>query len=103
MENGKMKTRVVNCQKESYDVYIGRPSKWGNPFIIGKDGNRKEVIRKYREWISLQSELLENLNELEGKRLGCHCSPQACHGDVLVELLEHIITDELLLYMDKNE
>jgi len=98
-----MKTRVVNCQKESYDVYIGRPSKWGNPFIIGKDGNRKEVIRKYREWISLQSELLENLNELEGKRLGCHCSPQACHGDVLVELLEHIITDELLLYMDKNE
>ena len=38
------KTRVVNCKKEPYDVYIGRPSKWGNPFKIGRDGSRQEVI-----------------------------------------------------------
>lgn len=43
--------RVVHCKKEPYDVYIGRPSKWGNPFVIGKDGTREEVIAKYAEWI----------------------------------------------------
>jgi len=98
-----MKTRVVNSNTEAYDVYIGRPSKWSNPFIIGKDGNRKEVIQKYREWINSQSELLENLTELEGKRLGCHCVPLACHGNILVELLNNVITNELLLPQDKNE
>ncbi len=39
-------TRVLYCKKEPYDVYVGRPSKWGNPFVIGRDGRRGEVIRK---------------------------------------------------------
>jgi hypothetical protein len=46
-----MKTKVVHCKKESYDIYIGRPSKWGNPFREGEDGTRKEVIDKYRKYI----------------------------------------------------
>jgi len=80
--------KVVHCKREPYDVYIGRPSKWGNPFSIGigKDGTREEVIEKYREWIQNQPELLAQLSELRGKTLGCWCAPQACHGDVLVEL-----------------
>lgn len=78
---------VVHCKKSRYDIYIGRPSKWGNPFEIGKDGNRKQVIEKYRGWILDQPELMNSLHELEGKILGCWCHPQACHGDVLVELL----------------
>lgn len=82
-----VKTIVVHCKKESYDVYIGRPSKWGNPFEIGKDGTRSEVIEKYRQWIKTQSHLLKDLHELNNKRLGCWCSPHSCHGDVLVELL----------------
>lgn len=67
-------------------MYIGRPSKWGNPFEIGRDGDRETVIRKYREWILTQPNLMAALPELRGKVLGCWCSPKACHGDVLVSL-----------------
>lgn len=84
-----MKTRVVNIRKEPYDFYIGRPSKWGNPFIIGKDGSRKEVIHKYKEWILGEGiYLLKDLWLMKGKRLGCYCAPLPCHGDVLVEIIE---------------
>ena len=81
-------TKVVHCKKEKYDVYIGRPSKWGNPFEIGKDGTRKEVIEKYRKYVLSNKELMNSLHELEGKTLGCWCKPLACHGDVLLELIE---------------
>jgi hypothetical protein len=90
------KTKVVNRHHGAYDVFIGRPSKWGNPFHEGRDGTREEVIAKYREWILTQPELLSQLPELEGKRIACSCKPRACHGDVLVELLDGLITNELL-------
>lgn len=77
---------VVHLKKAEYDVYIGRPSKWGNPFEIGPDGTREQVIAKYRTWIQTQPELMSALHELQGKRLGCWCHPKACHGDVLDEL-----------------
>jgi hypothetical protein len=77
---------VVHCKRSKHDVYIGRPSKWGNPFEIGKDGDRETVIRKYREWVVTQPHLMAALPELSGKVLGCWCAPQACHGDVLVSL-----------------
>jgi len=80
---------VVHCKKSQYDVYIGRPSKWGNPFTIGIDGNRKEVISKYHEWILTQPELMNSLHELVDKRLGCWCSPQSCHGDILALLVRN--------------
>lgn len=80
----------MHCKRNVYDVYIGRGLgfKWGNPFTIGKDGTRAEVIEKYREWILTQPELLSQLGELKGKVLGCWCSPLPCHGDVLVELID---------------
>lgn len=81
------KTLVVNSRKEPYDVYIGRPSKWGNPFSL-KRMTRDEVIARYREWIKYHPELLADLHELKGKRLGCFCKPSACHGDVLAELAD---------------
>lgn len=83
-----MKTVVVNIKHSKFDVYIGRPSEWGNPFIIGKDGNREEVVSKYRERLLKNPELLNRLHLLRGKRLGCYCKPELCHGDVLVELIE---------------
>jgi len=83
-------TKVVHCKKHHYDVYIGRPSKWGNPFAIGKDGNRQEVIDKYREWLLNNDELLLDILELDGKVLGCWCAPKACHGDVIIEVIEEI-------------
>lgn len=77
--------RVVHCKKEAHDVYIGRPSKWGNPFRIGVDGTREEVIAKYRVWgVENGIDALAR-QELRGKVLGCWCAPQACHGDVLAE------------------
>ena len=79
--------KVVHCRRRNYDVYIGRPSKWGNPFHIGPDGTRKEVIAKYREWVLTQPHLMAALPELKGKILGCHCHPLECHGDVLVALV----------------
>jgi len=81
-------TRVVNIRVSQYDIYIGRPSKWGNPYRIGVDGTREEVIEKYKVFIRNRPDLLGSLEELRGKRLGCFCAPLACHGDVLVEILE---------------
>ena len=79
---------VVHCKKQKYDIYIGRPSKWGNPFEVGKDGTREEVCKKYREWITKGAgrHLLNDLHELNGKVLGCWCYPKQCHGDILHEL-----------------
>lgn len=77
---------VVHCKKETYDVYIGRPSIWGNPFVVGVDGTRSEVIRKHVEWIVAQPDLMARIHELKDKRLGCWCSPKVCHGDILAKL-----------------
>jgi hypothetical protein len=65
-----------------------KSSRWGNPFVIGRDGTRAEVIRKYKAWVVRQPELMASLHELKGKRLGCWCGGKACHGDVLVELAD---------------
>ena len=85
-------TKIVNLSNDKYDVYIGRPSKWCNPFIIGRDGNREEVIEKYREWILSNLVLINNLTEIKDKTLGCFCKPKSCHGDVLVDLCDKEIT-----------
>ena len=77
-------------------VYVGRPSKWGNPFKIhkGKTGlelhltTREEVITRYCKWITKEEGkyLLLRLGELKGKDLVCWCSPLPCHADILLEL-----------------
>lgn len=79
---------VVHCKREPYDVYIGRGSKWGNPFRIGEDGDREEVISKYEAYIMSRRDLLDSLPELQGKVLGCWCKPKACHGDILRIMVE---------------
>ena len=97
-----MTTKVVNkYHKLPYDVYIGRGSKWGNPFshmdgtkALYKVETREEVIEKFREWIMTQPELLADLHELKGKTLCCFCKPKACHGDVLAELADRLEEDE---------
>ena len=64
-------------------VYIGRGSPWGNPFVLGRDGNRETVIRRFAE------EVLPGLDlePLRGKDLICYCKPAACHGDVILNAL----------------
>jgi hypothetical protein len=90
-----METIVVNIKEDDYDVYIGRSSKWGNPYIINEHGTRSEVIQKYKEYI-LKSDLMNDLHELVGKRLGCHCKPKRCHGDILKELVDTMEDREIL-------
>jgi|ERR1700761_3909082 len=91
--HGRVRTsepRVVHCKREPFDVYIGRgPRGWGNPFVIGKDGTREQVIDKYRTWILRpeKAKFIQKVKrELRGKVLGCWCAPKPCHGDVLLEI-----------------
>lgn len=80
-------TRVVH-HSEPHDVDIRRPGMWGNPFVIGKHGTRKDVCRSYQMWIPNQPQLLARVHELKGKRLGCACRDheRPCHGETLVIL-----------------
>lgn len=67
-------------------VFIGRPSKWSNPFKIGPDGTREQVLVKYEAYLKADRNLMRALCELRGKDLVCYCVPRACHGDILLEL-----------------
>jgi hypothetical protein len=82
--------KFVVHRRQKHDVYIGRPSIWGNPFVIGQDGTRFAVITKYKEWLLNHEDrfhlIVKAQKELRGKVLGCFCAPDACHGDVLAEV-----------------
>jgi hypothetical protein len=67
-------------------VYIGRGGRWGNPFRIGPDGDRADVIAKHERWLAEQRDLLRALDELRGRNLVCFCAPLPCHGDLLLRL-----------------
>jgi len=68
-------------------VYIGRGSPFGNPYVIGRDGDRDEVCDKYVEHISLNPGLLHLIKrDLRGKDLVCFCKPRRCHGDYLLKI-----------------
>lgn len=86
-------TKVSNKDLgDSYDVYIGRGTLWGNPYQMGKEGTRDEVIAKFaydfeRRFLKLPEQFDMNIEKLRGKTLGCHCKPAACHGDVIANYL----------------
>lgn len=83
-------------------MYIGRPSKWGNPFTHRYDvwakhpeeltlvETREEAIYQYMLYLEQSEDLLHAISELRGKRLGCWCSPLLCHGDVLASLANDV-------------
>jgi len=113
---------LVNCKVENIrpnynnlkewiddnnNIYIGRKgvvfidkkrfpansSNFANPYKIGKDGNREEIMNKYRDYIIKRLEndknLIEELISLKGKKLGCWCYPEICHGNILLELIDN--------------
>ena len=101
-------TKVVNLYKDKYTVYIGRPSKskpsiFGNPFEIGKDGTREEVLRKFNRYffrrIECDPEFKKRVLELYGETLGCFCKPQNCHGDIIATYVDNVIENNY----DENE
>ena len=84
--------KVVNKHhKVPYDVYIGRGSIYGNPYVIGVDGTREEVIEKYRKYfnerIASDEEFKKEVLTLKNKILCCYCAPKSCHGDVIIQYL----------------
>ena len=81
-----LNARKVGKRSSATQLYIGRPSKWGNPFVIRRDGSRADVIAKYRAWIVAQPALMNALDELRGRDLVCWCAPFACYCDVLIDL-----------------
>lgn len=100
-------TYVVNIRDtpdfgtQENDLYIGRAtrrfkkSKWHNPYKVGVDGTQEECIQKYWDYL-IKIGLPRNVRELREKRLGCWCKPLACHGDVLVQLVQ------ILEYLEKD-
>jgi len=85
-------TKVVNKRKEKFEVYIGRGSPFGNPFVIGVDGDRDEVIHKFDEYfcnkLATDSKFKLAVWELKDKVLGCYCKPQRCHGDIIANYVD---------------
>lgn len=83
-----MITKVINISSgEPYDVYIGRGSRWGNPFVIGVHGSREECIEQFKQLLINDENLIKDIDKLEGKVLGCHCKPKLCHGDIYCDIL----------------
>jgi hypothetical protein len=79
--------KVLNKHKDKIPkgaVAIHRPTKWGNPFVIGKDGDRDEVCDKYEVYADKKFSRID-YEELRGKDLICFCAPKRCHGDFLIK------------------
>ena len=87
MPSGPMPGPKAGAGVPAGAVYIGRGSKWGNPFRIGTDGSREEVIEKSRRhlWTEIQAGRVDiaALAALHCKTLGCWCAPRPCHREVL--------------------
>ena len=79
-------------------IYIGRPGKWGNPFSIGKDGDRDEVLAKYVDWLHDNTDFVAMVRaELPGKDLLCWCDPSSCHGHILRDIaMGELVPDRVI-------
>jgi hypothetical protein len=90
VRNGEIMPNVLNKYRDEIPkdaVYIGRPSPYGNPFSIGEDGTRSEVIEKYRLFVNKNPELQTLIQQnLRGKDLVCFCAPKPCHGDIILSI-----------------
>lgn len=98
-----MAITIVNVKNgDQFDVFIGRRrgnKHWGNPFIMQRERDRPLVIKDFKRWLNGDKDLeeieperrkwiIEHVDELKDKVLGCFCRPKPCHGDVYIELLK---------------
>ena len=68
-------------------VYVGRPTIYGNPFRVGRDGTREEVIELYRQHLENSPQLVAQIRQgCRGRDVSCWCAPLPCHGDVILEV-----------------
>ena len=106
--------KVLNVRKdvipaENYE-YIGRSgkgasSKYGNPYVIGEDGNRFDVIEMFRHYahkmlVEGKWSELDVIKDLNGKYLGCFCAPEPCHGEVLINLVKYLCKKNNIEFID---
>ena len=67
---------------------IDRTTPFGNPFTIGVDGDREEVIQKFEDYLLTNQKLCDKVyEELKGYDLACWCSPKRCHGEVIIKYI----------------
>jgi hypothetical protein len=95
--------RTKGWRKPDNCVYVGRGSRWGNPFVVGKNGTAQECVKKYCDWLLpyrhqgwhntmldfmlSEASLTEIWGKLSGKNLMCWCKiGEPCHADVLLIL-----------------
>lgn len=82
--------RVYNKYKDQIpedSILIDRTTEWGNPFIIGKDGTREQVIFKFKQFVDNSPNFQIRIKEsLKNKNLVCSCKPLPCHGDILLQI-----------------
>ena len=92
---------VINRRKDLHieTVYIGRGSRWGNPYSIGADGDREMVMQlyAYELWRQLRTgeTTPQDLIDLQNETLGCYCKPAFCHGDIIKAASDWLIHNEL--------
>jgi hypothetical protein len=96
--NDQQRSRVVHVKHATFDVYIGRAmpgykaSPFANPFKLRSESERRAVVRAYARWLIQQQAVMQRVQELAGKRVGCWCRKPGhdvlCHGLVLIALAE---------------
>lgn len=92
----------ANWRNDPEYVYIGRGSKWGNPFRITGTCDRRQSVFLYEERLLSSKHLLNSLHELQGKTLVCFCKPLECHGDVLARFANDQIIGHSEFYTDQQ-
>lgn len=99
--------KVVNIKKYKGEcVYIGRPSKFGNPYTHlpyakGTEffcETREKAVEKYEQYLINNKNLMDSLHELKFKTLGCYCKPKSCHGDILKKYVDILEIEETKLF-----
>lgn len=88
LEHPRVLNRYTITPFDEEPIYIGRPSKWQNPFPVTKELPRGESVKKFETWVLTQPQLLEDAKrELKGRNLLCFCTPRRCHGDFWLKLV----------------
>ena len=100
---------VVNI-KDNYDVYVGRPSKWGNPYTHLEKSAAKfkvdsieEAVKKYEEYLISNKELFNSLFELKNKKIACWCKTKKCHAYILKKYVDMLEKKDLRKKMLQND
>jgi Domain of unknown function (DUF4326) len=81
-----LSAREVGKRPRPDRVYVGRPSKWGNPFVIGRDGSRGEVMRNTAHGLCSSERLCPRRTNCAARISCAGVRPERCHADVLIEL-----------------